>query len=335
MLHNKIINMQILLGLTISLILFLSANVFADLSVSIDKPSYSAGDTITISGSAEYQHGIPVIIQLRSSSDIIAIDQKFLSTSGKFSSTFTVEGAKWQEFGTYTILVSYAGQTVEKTFQFSEALQKPKEVRPALTTKEKPKTETTESKTNVKVEIKGFPDPTRSPQYYFERYKDNAEFKSWFDSLFAGRTIESVVGYRPTHVSGFPDPVYSPQYYMDRYKNEDLFASWFVRQFPEKTIYDVIGVSEETMAVVPGWIKQYALMWSEGQIDDEYFIDRISNLIAQDIIVIDGQMSMQHNDKIIPFWFKNTASWYGRGQITDDDFLAGIQYLIEKQIIVV
>lgn len=320
--------------------LFLSTSAFAEISMSLDKSSYSIGQTIALSGNVEYQQGMPVIIQLRSSSDIVAIDQKFPSSSGEFSSTFNAEGSKWQESGTYTVLISYAGQTAQKTFQFSAISEEPAEPaqpNPEPAIPEKPQTTPPmPAQEKAKVEIRGFPDPTKSPQYYYERYKDNAEFKAWFGSMFAGRTIESVVGYKPTHVTGFPDQTNSPQYYMDRYKNENLFAAWFDQQFPEKTIYDVVGVTEETMAVVPDWIKQYAQLWSDGQIDDVVFIDRISNLIAQEIIEVDGQIIKQSNgDKTIPFWFKSTASWYGKNQITTEEFLSGIQYLIEKEIILV
>lgn len=326
------------LVLTVFAGLFLPTSAFADISMSLDKSSYNVGQTITLSGRVEYQQGLPIIIQLRSSSDIVTIDQKFPSPSGKFSSTFNAEGSKWQESGTYTVLVSYAGQTAQKTFQFSAISEptKPIQSYPSQPIQEKPKVTPTKEKAKIKVEIKGFPDPAKSPQYYYDRYKDNTEFKTWFDSMFAGRKIESVVGYKPTHVPGFPDQAYSPQYYMDRYKNEDLFASWFERQFPEKSIYDVVGITEENMADVPDWIRQYAQLWSAGQLDDALFIDRISNLIAQDVIEVDGQIIKQNNgDKAIPFWFKNNASWYSKNQITTEDFLLGIQYLIEQEIIVI
>jgi titin len=42
--------------------------------------------------------------------------------------------------------------------------------------------------------IPGFPDPTKDPQSYVERYNSEAAFKSWFDKNFPGRTIYEVVG---------------------------------------------------------------------------------------------------------------------------------------------
>jgi len=333
--------MKFIMSLLIVAAMLFSSNAFADLAISLDKPSYNVGDKITLSGNVGSQQGMAVIIQLRSSSDMVAIEQKFPSSSGKFSATFTAEGPKWHESGTYTVLVSYDGQTAEKTFQFSKMQASPTENKQTVklsVPKDKPIKQESQvlEKPKTKIEIRGFPDPAKSPQYYYDRYKDNPEFKMWFDSTFTGHTIQEIVGYRPTHVSGFPDSNYSPQYYIDRYNNEDLFRSWFERQFSEKTMYDVVGVTEQTMTIAPGWIKQYAKMWADSEIDDQHFIDRISNLISQGIIAVDDDVIKQGTgDHSIPTWFKNTAGWYSKNQITDDDFLSGVQYLIEKEIIVV
>jgi hypothetical protein len=42
--------------------------------------------------------------------------------------------------------------------------------------------------------IPGFPDPTKDPQSYVERYNSEAAFKSWFDKNFPGKTIYEVMG---------------------------------------------------------------------------------------------------------------------------------------------
>lgn len=320
--------MKITLPLLAVLVTLFSVNAFADPSVSFDKSSYNYGDTLKISGNVEYQQGMFVIIQVRSSSDIVAIDQLFPSSSGEFSAAFSAEGPKWQESGMYNVLVSYAGQKIEKAFQFSKTQENPTEntqTEQELRPLEKPK-----------IVIKGFPDPAKSPQHYYDRYNNESEFKLWFDSVFAGYTIQEIVGYKTTYVPGFPDPNHSPQYYIDRYNNEDLFREWFERQFPEKTIYDVVGVTEQARTVAPGWVRQYAQMWSSEEIDDGLFIERVADLIRQNIIEINEDITKQDSlDKIIPSWFKRNAGWYSQNLITDDDFLSGIQYLIENGIIVV
>ncbi len=306
------------------------STAFADPIILLDKSTYKYGEPIKISGIVEYQQDMFVIIQIRSTSDIIAIDQLFPSKSGKFSAAFDTEGPKWQESGTYTVLASYAGQKIEKSFQFSKPVENPpvfETTEPKLQMQEEPK---------PKIIIKDFPDPVKSPQYYYDRYTNEPEFRHWFDSIFAGYSIQEIVGYKPTHVPEFPDPSHSPQYYINRYNSEDLFRAWFDRQFSEKTIYDIVGMTEPTRTIAPKWVKQYAQMWSDDEIDDKRFIDGIVDLIRQNIIVINDNIITQNGqDKIIPSWFKNTAGWYGQDRITDDDFLSGLQYLIEKEIIVI
>ncbi len=324
--------------LLVILITSFSYNAFAEPTVLLDKSLYSQGDTINVSGSVEYQEGMFVIIQLRSESDIVAIDQLFPSPSGKFSTAFEAEGPKWQELGTYTVIVSYAGQKVEKTFQFSKPESTPTETPATPSVQESQPIQEPQQleKPKPKITIKGFPDPTKSPQYYYERYNDDVEFKQWFDSTFVGYTIQDVVGYKSTRVAGFPDPNQPPQYYIDRYNNEKPFMDWFDQYFPEMTIYDVVGVTEQIRTIAPSWVKQYAGMWSSEEIDDERFIEGIADLIRQNIIEVDADITKQDSlDKTIPVWFKRNASWYSQDLISEDTFLSGIQYLIEKEIIVV
>ena len=324
---EKTVLMKITLPLLAVLVTLFSVNAFAYPSISFDKASYHYGDSVKISGNVEYQQGMFVIIQVRSSSDIVAIAQLFPSSSGEFSSTFTAEGPKWQEAGTYNVMVTYAGQKVEKTFQFSKSQKNPTD---------KTQTEQEPPLEKPKIVIKGFPDPAKSPQYYYDRYNNEPEFKLWFDSVFSGYTIQEIVGYKATHVPGFPDPNHPPQYYIDRYNNENPFREWFDQQFPEKTIHDVVGVTEQTRTIAPAWVRQHAQMWSSEEIDDERFIEGIADLIRQNIIEINEDITNQDSlDKTIPSWFKRIASWYSQSLITDDDFLSGIQYLIENEIIVV
>ncbi|MEM4391479.1 MAG: DUF4106 domain-containing protein, partial [Candidatus Nitrosotenuis sp.] len=40
--------------------------------------------------------------------------------------------------------------------------------------------------------IPGFPDPTKEPQYYVDRYNNEPAFKEWFDRNFAGKTVYQV-----------------------------------------------------------------------------------------------------------------------------------------------
>ncbi|MBI5146360.1 MAG: hypothetical protein HZA84_03980 [Thaumarchaeota archaeon] len=117
---------------------------------------------------------------------------------------------------------------------------------------EEPKTESPPEEKSVekpKTVIPGFPDPTKDPQTYVDRYNNDLAFKEWFDKYFPGESIYDVVGLpdpakTPSTVPGFPDPTKDPQTYVDRYNNDLAFKEWFDKYFPGKTIYEVVGLPE-------------------------------------------------------------------------------------------
>ena len=45
-----------------------------------------------------------------------------------------------------------------------------------------------------KTHIPGFPDPTKDPQYYIDRYNNEPAYKAWFDKNFPDDTIYEIVG---------------------------------------------------------------------------------------------------------------------------------------------
>ncbi|HSA97799.1 MAG TPA: CFI-box-CTERM domain-containing protein, partial [Candidatus Nitrosotenuis sp.] len=132
-------------------------------------------------------------------------------------------------------------------------LQPPKIETPKTeTTTQTPKDEQTassppaEKPTSV---IPGFPDPTKDPQTYVDRYNNEPAFKELFDNYFPGKSIYEIVGLpEPVKVQsvipGFPDPTKDPQTYVDRYNNEPAFKEWFDKYFPGKSIYEVVGLPE-------------------------------------------------------------------------------------------
>jgi hypothetical protein len=97
--------------------------------------------------------------------------------------------------------------------------------------------------------IADFVDVEKDPQYYIDRYNNEAAYKSWFDRNYLNLTIEEAVGLTQPEqeiikntIPGFPDPDKSPQYYLDRYNNEPVYQEWFDGNFPNQSIYEVIGV---------------------------------------------------------------------------------------------
>ena len=106
-----------------------------------------------------------------------------------------------------------------------------------------------------KTHIPGFPDPTKDPQSYIDRYNNEPAYKEWFDRNFPDDSIYEIVGVKgpkKTHIPGFPDPTKDPQSYIDRYNNEPAYKAWFDKNFPDDTIYDVVGVDPPTPASACG-----------------------------------------------------------------------------------
>ena len=87
-------------------------------------------------------------------------------------------------------------------------------------------------------------------------------------------------------------------------------------------------------AAIPDWIKNNALWWADGQIDDDSFVQGLQFLIQQGIIVIPPtETSPGDSSGAIPDWIKNNARWWAEGQIDDNSFVQGIQFLISSGII--
>ncbi len=83
---------------------------------------------------------------------------------------------------------------------------------------------------------------------------------------------------------------------------------------------------------VPSWIKNNAKWWSDGQIDDETFVQGIEHLVKQNIIKVSTKTS-NNSTKEVPSWIKNNAKWWSEGKISEDDFIKGIKYLAENGLI--
>jgi len=338
--HSKMKILNLIFIIFLVSVMISPITIFAEPSIILEKNSYITNDIIKVSGKVVFQENTSLVIQIRSLSDIVAIKQLTPSKSGSFSTSFDAVGPKWVESGTYTMIVSYADEKSEKTFEFS-TIDTSEKGETAIDKIYKTKTESIQekiqpSKSNLKISMLGFPDPALSPNYYIDLYNTDSVFKKLFDTSFPGYKIQEMVGYKSTHISGFPDPALSPQYYVDRYSNEPRFKIWFDSQFPDNDIYDIVGISEKTRPSVPSWIKQYAQSWSNDEITDSQFASGITELIQRKILLIsDDLVKTKNPNSDIPSWFKNTALWYSNDTITENDFLFGLQYLIEKEIIVI
>jgi len=86
---------------------------------------------------------------------------------------------------------------------------------------------------------------------------------------------------------------------------------------------------------VPGWIKNNAKWWAEGQIGDSDFTSGIQHLMKEKIINIPDlpEQASEVAEEKVPDWVKNNAGWWADGSISEEDFLNGIKYLVGKGII--
>ena len=83
---------------------------------------------------------------------------------------------------------------------------------------------------------------------------------------------------------------------------------------------------------IPGWIKNNAGWWADGQIDDSSFVAGIQWLISNNVMTIPPTEQGAGSDDVIPGWIKNNAGWWADGQIDDGSFVSGLQWLISNGI---
>ena len=87
---------------------------------------------------------------------------------------------------------------------------------------------------------------------------------------------------------------------------------------------------------IPGWIKNVAGWWANGEIAEKEFLTAIEYLINNNIISLSAMPCSIFDTSStgsVPGWVKNNAKWWSEDLIEDTDFINGIKYLIKKQII--
>ena len=102
------------------------------------------------------------------------------------------------------------------------------------------------------------------------------------------------------------------------------------------SISSVMGVSLSASGQnynIPDWIKNNAKWWSEGQIDDNSFVQGIEFLISEGIINVPITQKSVSPTNEIPSWIRTNAAWWADGQISDTDFVKGIEFLANSGII--
>lgn len=247
------------------------------MSLNTDKTFYVKEDKIIFSGTVEgIDFGEYVTIVIRGPvGNFVKLTSALPDRDGNFQATVETE-TKFASHGIYNATAFIANETagVSVVFDFSldgsavipsafesapeveeEAEPEPEQETESVTEPEQTPEPEDEQMSQVDTQtetepippkIPGFPDPTKDPQYYVDRYNNEPNYKDWFDRNFPGQTIYEVVGAPEpisTKIPGFPDPNKDPQYYVDRYNNEPNYKDWFDRNFPDQTIYEVVGAS--------------------------------------------------------------------------------------------
>ena len=95
----------------------------------------------------------------------------------------------------------------------------------------------------------------------------------------------------------------------------------------------------EEVPPIPGWIKKTVGWWAYGQVTEIEFLEGITYLVNNRIIVITDSSTFRgadnttgSSDYIIPKWIKNNARWWVDGDIPDSAFVSGLQWLIRNGI---
>ena len=89
---------------------------------------------------------------------------------------------------------------------------------------------------------------------------------------------------------------------------------------------------------IPSWIKKTVGWWAYDQVTEIEFIEGITYLINNRIIVItDSPTGFTANSSgaveyVVPKWIKNNARWWADGDIPDSAFVSGLQWLIRNGI---
>lgn len=90
--------------------------------------------------------------------------------------------------------------------------------------------------------------------------------------------------------------------------------------------------ADATMNLVPAWVKQVALLWSQDEISDTDFINNMRWLVEHRIIPVEDLIG-NVNGFMMPDSVKKIAYSWSRGNVPDSEFVHGIEYLIQNGVI--
>ena len=284
-----------------SLLLLLPSSFFLAFATvddfTTDKTLYHTDDSLIISGNVVYDSSIfSIILQIitPSGSGLAHVDSITPKNDGTFSKTIHVGGPTWSENGKYVIKLSYGGN-LEKSIDYEKTINSNikssnlDSSKPDLVEKSNSLDESLESDVtfteNPKMRILGFPSFDKSPQYYIDRYNNEPDYKSWFDSQFPEKTIFSVLGFS-TYI---PDWIKT---YAQNWATGDISDQEFMAGLDFMLQNKIIVISNfnydhSSINDIPSWFRNTAHWWSNGLISQQEFINSVKYLIQEDIILIE------------------------------------------------
>lgn len=263
----------------------------------VDKSLYHDGDSIKISGKVDYDPAIPfVILQIITpdGSGLVHVANIIPNSDGTFSKSVRAGGPTWSENGKYTIKISYGGN-LEKHIDYVESTES---ATPSKYTKIPPKNTIDDSLAtipiddlgkyveNPKMRITGFPSYEHSPQYYIDRYNNEPEYQSWFESQFPNETIYDVLGFS----TFIPDWIktYAQYWSSGQISDQDFIGGLDFMLKNNMIVIPNLDFSEKTsIGEIPQWFRNTAKWWSNDLISQQEFINSIKYLIQEDIILVD------------------------------------------------
>lgn len=180
-------------------------------------------------------------------------------------------------------------------------------------------------------------------ELYYQEFTscgDHGESRCYWDDVAPSSEVGTVVKHEFGHALGLGHYISDQEYqgngqvisimnpYSDKMTDVDRIQEIDLRKVIE--IYGQDGFNQDSK-IIPSWLKNNALWFSEGQIDESQYVEGLKYLIKNNIIHTDAKSS--GSESKVPDWIKNNSEWWANGKITDIDYFKGIEFMINKGII--
>ncbi|NNL59466.1 MAG: PQQ-dependent sugar dehydrogenase, partial [Nitrosopumilus sp.] len=112
---------------------------------------------------------------------------------------------------------------------------------------------------------------------------------------------------------------------------EDCFAAGFpiMESYPRQCRTGDGENFVEDIIIIPQWIQDSAILWSDDVISDETFVDGLQELVNYGVL----ENANPDSENKIPKWIKNSAKWWATGQIDNQTFVQSIQWMMDKEFL--